>query len=31
LISRIQLLLAEMSILDIHNLIAINKDHFWYQ
>jgi len=31
LISRIQLLQVEMSILDIHNRIATsNNDHFWY-
>jgi len=32
LISRIQLLLVEMSILDIHNWIATsNNVNFWYQ
>jgi len=32
LISRIDFLLLEMSILDIHNRIATsNNDHFWYQ
>jgi len=31
LISRIQLFLAEKSILDIHNLIATsNNDQFWF-